>query len=76
MTGPGAWLPPCSLQSRRNPSAENNDAWVLLRHETDSRHLALSSDEDVAHTSGTEVTGAEFERFTEIGRIEDNPLLA
>src|SRR6266566_2717786 len=56
--------------------AQENIAWVVLRHEIDYQAPAILGDEVVLRTWVGKATRLTFERFTEIRRKRDRQLLS
>ena len=56
--------------------AQENIAWVVLRHEIDYKAPAILGDEVVLRTWVGKATRLTFERFTEIRRNRDGQLLS
>ncbi|PYK13217.1 MAG: acyl-CoA thioesterase [Verrucomicrobia bacterium] len=59
-----------------SPNAQENIAWVVLRHEIDYKMPALFGDEVVLRTWVGKASRLTFERFTEIRRNGDRQLLS
>jgi acyl-CoA thioester hydrolase len=59
-----------------SPNAQENIAWVVLRHEIDYKMPALFGDEVVLRTWVGKASRLTFERFTEIRRSGDRQLLS
>ena len=59
-----------------SPDAQENIAWVVLRHEIDYKAPAILGDEVVLGTWVGKATRLTFERFTEIRRNRDGRLLS
>ena len=59
-----------------SPDAQENIAWVVLRHETDYKAPAILGDEVALRTWVGKATRLTFERFTEIRRNRDGRLLS
>ena len=57
-------------------AAQENIAWVVLRHEVDYKAPAILDDEIVLRTWVGKATRLTFERFTEIRRNRDGWLLS
>ena len=63
-------------QAVASPDAQENIAWVVLRHEVDYKAPAILDDEVVLRTWVGKATRITFERFTEIRRNRDGQLLS
>ena len=63
-------------RSRATQEQKSEIIWVVVRHEIDYKHPALSGDEVVVRTWVGTATVSTFERHTEIVRARDQRLLA